>query len=358
MSANDTITFTARGFCGVPALATAIIANVTIVDPSTSGFLTTFAADVPRPTTSTLNWDAGTTALANQATISLSSAGKFSVYNLTGTADVVIDVSGYMVPASPGSKGDTGATGAAGDDGIDGIDGDTGAAGAEGADGSNGASGTNGLNGATGADGIDGATGQNGADGDTGAPGADGIDGATGQNGADGATGRNGADGDDGAPGADGDDGATGQDGADGAPGAPGAGGASYEYTKLDNSGSGTTHKDLVLGVADIALTADCYTMWPENEVFANVRIQNQGSPVPVVVSNRDGSNVTLSDGQWVLPIYYSHHSPQTAASVSTMIVRGDDAWDVEIRMNIEPSIGKCHLYSIVTRLSPPAPVV
>ncbi len=88
--------------------------------------------------------------------------------------------------------------------------------------------------------------------------------------------------------------------------------------------------------------------MWPENEVFANVRIQNQGSAVPVVVSNRDGSNVTLSDGQWVLPIYYSHQSPQTAASVSTMIVRGDDAWDVEIRMNIE-SVNR-HVPSVLDR--------
>ncbi len=109
IGANETVTFSAHGHCGVPASATALVTNVTAVDPTIRGFLTAFPADMPRPATSTLNWETGTTQIANQATIKLSADGKFSVFNLTGDTDLVVDVFGYLMPASAGATGATGA---------------------------------------------------------------------------------------------------------------------------------------------------------------------------------------------------------------------------------------------------------
>jgi hypothetical protein len=140
VGASETVTFSAHGSCGVPTSATALIANITVVQPTESGFVTVHAADAVRPVTSTLNWGMGTHAMSNQATIALSTAGTFSVYNMAGSAHLVIDVTGYMLPDAAG----TGATGEAGAPGADGVNG---------IDGTNGTNGINGINGINGTDG-------------------------------------------------------------------------------------------------------------------------------------------------------------------------------------------------------------
>ncbi|MGD9702249.1 MAG: hypothetical protein AB7Q42_13745 [Acidimicrobiia bacterium] len=150
---SDTATFTAHGTCGVPASATAVLVNVTIVNPTAPGFLTAFPAHLPRPATSTLNWDEGTVALTNQAMVGLSVDGRFSVYNLAGDADVVIDVSGYLAPAAAGgqgAKGDTGAQGATGPQGLPGAAGSVGPQGGEGPEGPQGEPGAEGPEGPAG----------------------------------------------------------------------------------------------------------------------------------------------------------------------------------------------------------------
>ena len=105
----------ANGACVVPAEAEALTMNVTAVQGSALSYLTVYPGDQGQPLASSLNWDAGTYALANQVTVPLSSDGHFKVYNNAGTVHVVIDVVGYYVTSSgvaPQSvKGDAGAKG-------------------------------------------------------------------------------------------------------------------------------------------------------------------------------------------------------------------------------------------------------
>lgn len=143
---DETLTvnvFDTNGDCTIPGTATALIANVTAVNPSESGYLTVFPAGTQRPATSTLNWTADDGAIPNQVTTKLSSDGSFAVYNFTGSVDVIVDVAAYLVPASgtngttgaagePGPKGDTGAPGPKGDTGAAGPKGDTGEPGPKG----------------------------------------------------------------------------------------------------------------------------------------------------------------------------------------------------------------------------------
>ena len=139
LGADETVTllaFGAHGGCTIPDAATALVANVTTVNQSNSGYLTVFPADADRPTISVLNWSANDGAIGNEVTTKLSAAGSFSVYNFAGTADVVIDVVAYLVPASSGTgpngnTGDVGQTGAVGPQGAPGIQGNPGAAGAD-----------------------------------------------------------------------------------------------------------------------------------------------------------------------------------------------------------------------------------
>jgi len=94
-------TFTAQvtgsnGNCVVPAGATGIIANVTAVGPTAQSNLTVWPADQPRPRASNLNWIAGQPPVPNQVTTQLSATGSMSIYNNSGTVNIIVDVVGYF----------------------------------------------------------------------------------------------------------------------------------------------------------------------------------------------------------------------------------------------------------------------
>jgi hypothetical protein len=72
----------------------AVVLNVTVVNPTASSFLTVFPEGTTRPTVSNLNVVPGET-LANLATVPLGTQGGVTIYNNTGSANVVIDVEGY-----------------------------------------------------------------------------------------------------------------------------------------------------------------------------------------------------------------------------------------------------------------------
>ena len=85
---------------------TAVVVNITAVDPSASGYLTAFAAGQTVPLISTVNFIAGET-VANEATIATGNTGdphygQLTVYNYTGSTDVVIDVQGYYTTVGYG----------------------------------------------------------------------------------------------------------------------------------------------------------------------------------------------------------------------------------------------------------------
>jgi hypothetical protein len=84
---------TGRG--GVPAAGvSAVILNVTVVDPVGAGFLTAWPTGEARPLASNLNFVAGQT-VPNLVVAKLGTGGKVSLYNNGGSAHLLADVAGW-----------------------------------------------------------------------------------------------------------------------------------------------------------------------------------------------------------------------------------------------------------------------
>lgn len=99
LAANATRTFIVPGRCGVPATARALAVNITVVAPSTLGFLTLFPTGGGPGLTSSINFRAGQTR-ANNAIVTLGVVGSLDVFaGLTlGNVHFVLDVTGYLEP--------------------------------------------------------------------------------------------------------------------------------------------------------------------------------------------------------------------------------------------------------------------
>ncbi len=97
LGAGQSRSFTLAGRCGIPASARAVAVNLTVTAATTQGNLRLYPADRPVPTTSTLNYVAGQTR-ANNAIAGLSASGALAVRctQATGTAHVILDVTGYF----------------------------------------------------------------------------------------------------------------------------------------------------------------------------------------------------------------------------------------------------------------------
>jgi hypothetical protein len=83
------------GLVGVPSIADAVVLNATVTGTSASSYLTIWPAGQSRPITSSLNWPAGVT-IPNSVTVRVGTAGKISVFNGYGSADVIADVAGWF----------------------------------------------------------------------------------------------------------------------------------------------------------------------------------------------------------------------------------------------------------------------
>jgi hypothetical protein len=86
------------GLCGIPADATALAVNVTVVNTADTAFVTLYPgpAFVVRPNVSTINFIPGRT-LANNARIALGVDGSINIFNAgAAPVDVLIDISGYF----------------------------------------------------------------------------------------------------------------------------------------------------------------------------------------------------------------------------------------------------------------------
>ena len=95
---NATLDVVVAGLNGVPLDATAVVLNVTVVDGTASSFLTVWPTGDPRPLASSLNW-IGAAATPNGVTAPIGVGGRVSFYNLTGTVNVLADVTGYYTAA-------------------------------------------------------------------------------------------------------------------------------------------------------------------------------------------------------------------------------------------------------------------
>jgi hypothetical protein len=94
---DGTRTFALTGRCGIPITASALALNVTVLAPSTTGFLVFYPTGYARPGSSTINFRAAKTR-ANNAVVPLGDSGSINVDTSAGgsSVHVVIDVFGYF----------------------------------------------------------------------------------------------------------------------------------------------------------------------------------------------------------------------------------------------------------------------
>ncbi len=109
----------------VPTGATAVVLNVTVINPSTGGFLSIRPADATgAPAVSNINWGAGGPTLANAVTVAMPTSGTFAgqieVFVDGNVAQVLIDVAGYYQPLAPAIQAQSSKT-----DNADGVTGAT-----------------------------------------------------------------------------------------------------------------------------------------------------------------------------------------------------------------------------------------
>jgi len=103
MSTGSVCNLQITGAGGVPALGVySVVLNATATNTTTPGFLTLFGGGAV-PIASNLNWYAGQT-IANRVIVKLGTNGKIMIYNAAGSADVVIDVSGYFTDSTASGK--------------------------------------------------------------------------------------------------------------------------------------------------------------------------------------------------------------------------------------------------------------
>ena len=96
LAANQARTFPVAGLCGVPANASAITGNLTVVAPAATGVLRTWAAGTSTPGTSALNFRTGRTR-TNNAVVNLGAGALAVRADLpAGSVNVVLDVVGYF----------------------------------------------------------------------------------------------------------------------------------------------------------------------------------------------------------------------------------------------------------------------
>ncbi len=104
--ASNTLTeMKVNGVGGVPPTgATAVVLNVTVDAPRTSGFITAWPSGEEQPTISNLNFVAGQT-VPNLVTVKVGANGRVNLYNSEGYTHVVADVVGYYTADRPATGG-------------------------------------------------------------------------------------------------------------------------------------------------------------------------------------------------------------------------------------------------------------
>jgi hypothetical protein len=103
LGAEQTLALAVGGRAGIPADPTAVVLDVTALDPNEATFLTVWPAGQPQPLASNLNPTPGQPPTPNLVTVGLGS-GVVNVFNLAGEVDVVADVTGYYTAADYGPR--------------------------------------------------------------------------------------------------------------------------------------------------------------------------------------------------------------------------------------------------------------
>ena len=105
LAARSSLNVALAGRGGLPAGAamSAVVATLTAVGSTTSGYLTTWGGNVPTATSS-LNFAAGQT-VANQVTVPVGDDGSITVYAGGGPVDVLLDVTGFVIGGTASTPG-------------------------------------------------------------------------------------------------------------------------------------------------------------------------------------------------------------------------------------------------------------
>ena len=128
LGAGDTYTALVHGTngnCTIPASATGVSMNLSVVNGTAGSYLTVFPPDTLRPLASSSNWVGGQAPTPNAVTSKLSADGRLGLYNLSGTVDVIVDIVGYYETGTgaAGPAGPAGPAGVAGGQGPQGLSG-------------------------------------------------------------------------------------------------------------------------------------------------------------------------------------------------------------------------------------------
>jgi hypothetical protein len=92
---NGVLNVQVTGMGGVPSgSVSAVVVNLTATDTTARSFLTAWPAGTPQPTASNVNWSPGQI-VPNRVAVRVGTNGQISIYNLTGSVDVVVDVNGW-----------------------------------------------------------------------------------------------------------------------------------------------------------------------------------------------------------------------------------------------------------------------
>jgi hypothetical protein len=101
LGAGGTITVQVTGTTGVPATGvSAAVLNLTATDQTAASFFSVFpGATPPSPQVSNLNW-VPLQNIANRVIVPVSATGTVTVFNQSGSADAIVDISGYFTTSA------------------------------------------------------------------------------------------------------------------------------------------------------------------------------------------------------------------------------------------------------------------
>jgi hypothetical protein len=92
---RDPRNLTVAGVGGVPASATTVVANVTVVGPDSASHLDIWPSGSARPNVSNLNYVSSQT-VPNLVVVKVGAGGQISMVNENGSTDVIVDIVGYF----------------------------------------------------------------------------------------------------------------------------------------------------------------------------------------------------------------------------------------------------------------------
>ncbi len=96
LSPGETRRLILAGTAGLPSTGlSAVLLNVTVTDPTASGFLTVHPGGTTPPTASNLNFVTGQS-VPNAVVVGVSDAGAIEITNSSGTTHVIVDVAGWF----------------------------------------------------------------------------------------------------------------------------------------------------------------------------------------------------------------------------------------------------------------------